>query len=215
MRVIKFLFFVMLIMFIVFKNVDKPYAIQNKVLDYDYLSNEMIRFHVIANSNSDFDQMVKNKIKDEVLNYFKENENLNGNKFENLNTLYKNAYYVKKICRDVLEEFNLDQEVNIKIGKKYFEERIYEGYIVPEGTYDSFIIYIGDGLGKNFWSMLFPSIGFIHDYNENRKIDSIFKVVSNNSKKVEVFSNNSSNNNNIKISFKVFEVIKNVFKKIF
>ena len=37
MRVIKFLFFVMLIMFIVFKNVDKPYAIQNKVLDYDYL----------------------------------------------------------------------------------------------------------------------------------------------------------------------------------
>ena len=77
MRVIKFLFFVMLIMFIVFKNVDKPYAIQNKVLDYDYLSNEMIRFHVIANSNSDFDQMVKNKIKDEVLNYFKENENFN------------------------------------------------------------------------------------------------------------------------------------------
>ena len=63
--------------------------------------------------------------------------------------------------------------------------------------------------------MLFPSIGFIHDYNENRKIDSIFKVVSNNSKKVEVFSNNSSNNNNIKISFKVVEVIKNVFKKIF
>lgn len=215
MKVIKFLFFVMLIMFVVFKNVDKPYAIQNKVLDYDYLSNDMIRFHVIANSNSDFDQMVKNRIKDEVLNYFKENENLSGNKFENLNTLYKNACYVKKICRDILEEFKLDQEVNIKIGKKYFEERIYEGYIVPEGTYDSFIIYIGDGLGKNFWSMLFPSIGFIHDYNDNIKTDSVFKLVSNNSKKVEVFSNNSSNNDDIKISFKIVEIVKNVFKKIF
>ncbi len=215
MKVIKFLFFVMLIMFVVFKNVDKPYAIQNKVLDYDYLSNDMIRFHVIANSNSDFDQMVKNRIKDEVLNYFKENENLSENKFENLNTLYKNAYYVKKICRDILEEFKLDQEVNIKIGKKYFEERIYEGYIVPEGTYDSFIIYIGDGLGKNFWSMLFPSIGFIHDYNDNIKTDSVFKLVSNNSKKVEVFSNNSSNNDDIKISFKIVEIVKNVFKKIF
>lgn len=214
MKVIKFLFFVVLIIFVVFKNVDKPYAIQNKILDYDYLSNEMIRFHVIANSNSDFDQMVKNKIKDEVLNYFKENENFNGNKFENLNTIYKNVYYVKKICMDILREFNLDQEVNIKIGKEYFEERIYEGYIVPEGIYDSFIIYIGDGLGKNFWSMLFPSIGFIHDNNNNRKIDSVFKVVRNNSKKVEVFNNNSLNNN-IKISFKVVDVIKNILKKIF
>lgn len=214
MKITKFLFFIMLCFYSVIKISDKPYAFQNDVLDYKYLSSEMIRFHFIANSDSEFDQMVKNNIKDEVLGYLKENENLNGNKFENLNILNKNINNIEKICNDVLSKFKVNQSVKIKIGEKYFKERYYENYLVPEGIYDSFIVYIGDGAGKNFWSMLFSSIGFIHDRNKNVKLNTMFNLVSNNKKSIEV-SNSKSNLQRIKISFKIVDVVKNIFQKIF
>ena len=85
-------------------------------------------------------QEFKNKM---VVKYLNEKETLDGSKDEILNTLCKNSYYIKKIGEEVLKEFGVEQEINIKVGKKYFEDRIYEGYLIPEGVYDSFIMYIG------------------------------------------------------------------------
>lgn len=214
MRIIKFLFFIVLGLCNFIKISDRPYALENNVLDYKYLNREMIRFHFIANSDSEFDQMIKNKIKDKVLTYLKENENLNGSKIENINKLYRNVNNIEEICKNVLEEFNINQDVKIEIGEKYFKERYYEGYLVPEGIYDSFMIYIGNGAGKNFWSMLFSSIGFIHDNNKGSKLNTMFNLVGNNKKSIEV-SNNKSNIQRIKISFKIVDVVKNIFQKIF
>lgn len=213
MRVIKFLFFIGLLAFI---NTQVALSKSSDItLNYKNLKDEMVRFHVIANSDSEFDQKVKNIIKDRVVKYLNENETLDGSKDEILNTLCKNSYYIKKIGEEVLKEFGVEQEINIKVGKKYFEDRIYEGYLIPEGVYDSFIMYIGEGKGKNFWSLLFSSVGFIHDNNKDKNINSMVEVINNNSKDMEVSTFGRQAKKNVKVSFKIVEVVKNIFQKIF
>ena len=212
MKVIKFLF--LIIVSLNFINKDKLYVSAktiNKPAEYKYLEENMIRFHFIANSDSDFDQMVKNTLKDEVLKYLDENVKLTGNNFENMNNLHKNAWYIKKICKEVLKKFNLDQNINIKIGKKFFKERMYEGNLIPEGIYDSFIVYIGKGEGRNFWSMLFSNIGFIHDKKFNSQ--SMHDVINNN--KVLEVSTTNNKKTSPKLSFKFFQVVKDLVCKIF
>lgn len=213
MKVIKFLLFI--ILSLGFANKDKLYVFSkdiNKSIEYKYLEENMIRFHFIANSDSEFDQMVKNTLKDEVLNYLNENVKLTGSNFENMNNLHKNAWYIKNICKEVLKKFNVNQNINIKIGKKFFNERDFEGHTIPEGIYDSFIVYIGKGEGKNFWSMLFSSVGFIHDKKYDFK--NMLDVVNNN-KIVEVSNIKNSKNSNVKVSFKLVDIIRNFIVKVF
>lgn len=213
MKAVKFLFF-LIVVISVFSLKDKPQAMQNKILDYKYLYDNSIRFHFIANSDSDFDQMVKNKIKDEIINYIKDNKNFGNNKSENIQILKESSKNIEDICRNVLNDFNLNQNIDLEIREKHFNERYYGEYIVPEGIYDSFIVYIGQGVGKNFWSMLFSSIGFI-DSENTKELDSMSEVVKENSKALPVWSSSSNKNSKINISFKVFEVVKNLFQKIF
>ena len=214
MKAVKFLFF-LIVAVCAFTPKDKPHAmlnLQNKILDYEYLYSNSIRFHFVANSDSEFDQMVKNKIKDEIINYIKDNGVIGGNKSENVGILQKSSEQIKEICRDVLKEFNLDYSVNLEIGEKYFGRRDYGDYVVPEGMYHSFTIYIGQGYGKNFWSMLFSSIGFI-DSDDSEELDSMVGVVRANKEAIPVWVNSSSKSSKINISFKVFEIVKNLFQK--
>lgn len=209
MKVIKLFFLSMLLGVFNFKNIYKPSAMEK--LDYTYLKDEMIRFHFLSNSDSENDQFLKNKVKDEVLSYLNKNVDLKGSKQENLHNLIKNVDNIKKIAQNTLKSYGSSQDVEIQIKEKYFNKRIYEDVIIPEGVYDSFILYIGEGKGKNFWSMLFSSIGFIH--SDNHK-NSMIDVVRYNKKEMEV-SSLGSKHSKVKVSSKVFEVVRDIFQKIF
>lgn len=217
MRSIKFLIFLVIIVSICNLKY-KPHAMtiyENKILDYEYLYNNSIRFHFVANSDSDFDQMVKNRIKDEIINYINENTSFNKNdKYQNLEVLREKSQEIKEICENVLSSFDLNHKVELEIGEKYFNQRGYGDYLVPEGVYDSFTVYIGQGIGINFWSMLFTSIGFI-DSKDSKELDSMVEVVRYSREALPTWSSSSSNDSGIRISFKVFEVVKNLLQKIF
>ena len=219
MKITKFLFFILYIISFLGLNLDKHCANSKdrQVLDFNFLKEDMIRFHVIANSNSELDQKIKFQLKDVVVDYLNNNVDLTFNKDENIKNLKKNIKYIEKICYDEFRKLNYDKKVEIKFEDKYFEERVYGDYIIPEGVYDSFVIYIGDGKGKNFWSMIFSNIGFISGNDEKSDIDSMINLVKDNESKTVEVSNNSSNKNisNVKISFKIVELVTNFFKKIF
>ncbi len=218
MKFIKFLFFILLMFCFSFIKVDKSFAYEsNNVLDFKKLNEQIIRFHVIANSNSDFDQNLKHKVKDEVLTYISKNYDLSNSKEVNMNIIIGSLDKIKEVSQNVLRKNGVDYKVDVKLEKKYIEERIYEGYVVPEGVYDSFVIYLGEAKGKNFWSMIFSSIGFIHDKDDNIKNKSMINLVKYNKNEYrEVFSNNSlSREKEINVTFKVLEIVKNLIKKIF
>ncbi len=218
MKFIKFLFFTFVLMFFVFLKVDNSFAYdENKILDFEKLNREIVRFHVIANSDSIHDQNIKIKVKDGVLKFLNENFDFSMDKLTNMNTINSSLNDVKRVAKKILKDNGEVYDVNVKLEKKYFEERVYEGYVVPEGIYDSFVIYLGEAEGKNFWSMIFSSIGFIHDKNDDVKNKSMISLVNyNKHASREVFLNDGKRKEQgVKVSFKLFEVVKSVIRKIF
>ena len=218
MKFIKFLFFAIILSCCTFLKVDNSFAYdENKVLNFEKLNKEIIRFHVIANSDSIHDQNIKLKVKDGVLEFLNRNYDFSSDKLNNIIKINSSLNDVKKVAEKILKVNGEFYDVDVKLEKKYFEDRNYEGYVVPEGIYDSFVIYLGEAKGKNFWSMIFSGIGFIHDKNNEMKNKSMINLINYNKNfSREVFSNDDKRRDEgVKISFKLFEVVRNVIKKIF
>lgn len=220
MKFIKFLFFLGCILSLSFLNMDKVYVEAREELielDYEKLSENIIRFHFIANSDLEFDQYVKNAVKDRVMDYFERDSKLKSNKSNSIYYLKRNSNKIREIAMDTLSDYGVYDDVSIDIGRKYFDERVYGSYIIPEGIYDYFILNIGEASGRNFWSLLFSSIGFIQ--SDDKKIDSIPAIIKSNKKDSEVFSSSdkprTSHSNEVKVSFKIIEIVKGFFQKIF
>lgn len=220
MKFIKFLFFLGCILSLSFLNMDKVCVKAREELiklDYEKLSENIIRFHFIANSDLEFDQYVKNAVKDRVMDYFERDSKLKSNKSDSIYYLKRNSNKIREIAMDTLSDYGVYDDVSIDIGRKYFDERVYGSYIIPEGIYDYFILNIGEASGRNFWSLLFSSIGFIQ--SDDKRIDSIPAIIKSNKKDSEVFSSSdkprASHSNEVKVSFKIIEIVKGFFQKIF
>lgn len=119
---------------------------------------EAIRFRVIANSNTEEDQLIKKTIVSNL------NENIKNLEFtpKNINAsrdLIKNSIpEFKEVVDETLNELNASNEYTIKYGMNYFPEKEYKGIKYEEGEYESLVITLGDGLGENFWCILFPPL---------------------------------------------------------
>ena len=128
---------------------------------------EAIRFRVIANSNKEEDQNLKKK----VVN------NLNKN-IQTLTFTAKDISSSREMIKSSLPRFestiqktlndeNSTQNYTLNYGMNYFPEKEYKGVIYEEGEYESLVITLGDGLGDNFWCILFPPLCLLEADEEN------------------------------------------------
>ena len=125
------------------------------------IPNDAIRFRVIANSNSASDQQEKMIIKDQV-----EKEVyalING---------AQNAKEVRSLIEDnldmieeIVEEYQVPYQIHY--GNNYFPSKYYKGITYPAGNYESLVITLGSGAGKNFWCVLFPPLCLLENTEED------------------------------------------------
>lgn len=123
----------------------------NKVKSVN-IPSKSIRIRVIANSNSKIDQEEKIKLSINIEKYVQE--------------LLKNTISVKEADKIIKENItNINNEIKkytndykLMYGKNFFPEKRYKGVIYKEGYYDSIVIKIGSGKGKNWWCVLFPPL---------------------------------------------------------
>ena len=122
------------------------------------LRDNVLRLHIIANSDSQADQELKLKIRDAVLAQsdalFEESANLNSA----LEKAEENLAVYEKIVNRVIAEEGLNYRATAKIGKTFFETREYDDFTLPAGEYDALIVEIGEARGKNWWCVIFPSV---------------------------------------------------------
>ena len=122
------------------------------------LRDNVLRLHIIANSDSQADQELKLKIRDAVLAQsdalFEESANLNSA----LEKAEENLAVYEKIANRVIAEEGLNYRATAKIGKTFFETREYDDFTLPAGEYDALIVEIGEARGKNWWSVIFPGV---------------------------------------------------------
>ncbi len=130
-----------------------------------------MRLHILANSDSDFDQQLKLKVRDRILND-------TGDMFLTAMT-YEEAVKVTekalpdiiKSAEDEIKSSGYDYKVNAKLGYSYFGTRHYDGYTLPAGNYMALNVTIGEGKGHNWWCVMFPSICLSSSAKLDGKLD--------------------------------------------
>lgn len=125
------------------------------------IPNKAIRFRVIANSDSVEDQMKKMEIKSAVEKEVYTLINGEGNISQVRNIIEDNMDTIK----DIVEEYNVPY--NINYGNNYFPSKTYKGIMYPAGNYESLVITLGNGVGSNFWCVLFPPLCLIDNSRED------------------------------------------------
>lgn len=128
---------------------------------------DSIRLRIIANSNSDYDQLIKKKVKTnletivaKVLNDVKD---LN----EAQEILKNKISIIDDNIKKTLDNENYLKPYNISLGKNYFPEKELYGIKYKSGEYESLVVTLGDGLGNNWWCVLFPPLCLIEAEESN------------------------------------------------
>lgn len=125
------------------------------------LSEHVIRFHVVANSDAPEDQALKNQVRDAVLEEMKplleQSESI-----EETRGLLKNALpTIEEIAREVLASYQKDEEVQVTLGPSLFPTKRYGDVVLPSGEYEAVKIEIGEAIGQNWWCVMFPPLCFV------------------------------------------------------
>ena len=120
-----------------------------------FISKDIVRLHVIANSNNIDDQIIKLKIESKINNYI---NSLNSkNKKELLNNIKENNNNILTIANNTIKESNKTYTASLKVGKISYDNKQNMLLNMDSGTYDSASIILGEGTGKNIWSIIFPN----------------------------------------------------------
>lgn len=125
------------------------------------IADNLIRLHVIANSDSDADQALKYAVRDaivsEVGTLFADNSHIGETKSELIGAMDS----IKHIAKRVIEDNGYNYSVNLVMGKSDFPTKTYGNVTLPAGTYEALKVVIGDGAGQNWWCVLFPPLCFV------------------------------------------------------
>ncbi|MCL6646443.1 MAG: stage II sporulation protein R, partial [Dehalococcoidia bacterium] len=136
--------------------------------DLAYDPDNLIRLHVVANSDAPADQALKLEVRDAILS-------TSGELFavrapEDAAALVKaNLPLFERVAREVLRAGGYDYPVAVEFGRYWFPERSYGPLLLPAGEYQALRVVIGDGRGANWWCILFPPLCYLDVVGGNRE----------------------------------------------
>lgn len=122
------------------------------------LADSVIRFHVIANSDSQEDQSLKLAVRDRVLARAEELYPQDATLEEARQALEGHLNALAAAGRAVVEEQGYDYPVSAQLTRCWFPTKEYEGFALPAGDYEALRIVIGEGAGQNWWCVAFPPL---------------------------------------------------------
>lgn len=133
----------------------------SKVNSGTSISDKLIRFHVIANSDSDYDQRVKLKVRDAILSDIGPKLEKSKSRNESLKIIEENRGQIERIANNVLKDNHEKYTAKAVIGKFTFPIKTYGTITLPSGEYTALRVVLGNGEGRNWWCVMFPPLCFI------------------------------------------------------
>ena len=122
---------------------------------------DVLRLHVLANSDSEADQALKLKVRDGVLDKARALFAEAGDRDAAYAIAARNTAALQQAALQIIAEEGYDYPVVVTVGEQFFPTQAYEGGIrLPAGYYDAVRIEIGAAEGKNWWCVLYPPLCF-------------------------------------------------------
>jgi len=163
------------------------------------LSQNIVRLHILANSDSTNDQALKLRVRDAIL----EHSRNNFTKKDEVAT-YLDEY--KEIAQKVISDSGYNYNVEVEYGNFNFPTKEYNNLRLPAGPYDAVRIKIGNAKGQNWWCVMFPPLCFVDGTTDTRNAEK--KLLSSLDKEsYDVITLNSKERKfPFEIKFKILEV---------
>ena len=131
------------------------YKIQNGI------ASKVIRFHVLANSDTENDQNLKLAVRDAILKDLGEELEKCHSKEETKLFLKNNFERIEKTALQEINRQGYDYAVKVSLEKTVFPLKKYGEFSFPAGTYDALRIEIGKGKGQNWWCVVYPPLCYV------------------------------------------------------
>lgn len=166
------------------------------------IASEVLRFHVLANSDSEEDQVVKYQVRDAVLAWLEEelqiieekqeaeflekrsDEGRSGvldGREETMKLLQGRLAELETVADDVLEEAGMAYRASAEVTRCYFPDRTYGSCTFAAGWYDALRIRLGEAKGQNWWCVLYPRLCFqdcLHAVMEDEQLQELQEVLT-------------------------------------
>ena len=196
---------------------DRKHARFNEI--QESIASELLRFHVIANSDSKEDQSLKLVVKDEITQKLKPLlEDVNSLEEARL-VLSDNLVFMEDLANEVIRSNGYKYTAKASIESSYFPLKVYGDLALPPGEYEALRIQLGKAEGKNWWCIMFPPLCFV---------DSTYTLVPDESKEQlqyvltqeeydEILIDKETKDEEdgdipIKVKFKIFTFLNDLFQ---
>jgi stage II sporulation protein R len=152
------------------------------------IANEVVRLHVLANSDEDFDQNLKLEVRDEILKKF-------GGDLAKCKTVEESREYlngalknIENFAESVIKERGYNYSATVSLAKSFFPTKYYGELSLPPGEYEALKIEIGEAKGRNWWCVMFPPLCILEIKqtpvsDKSNKTDDENKILENAPKK--------------------------------
>ncbi len=172
-----------------------------------HIASEVLRLHVVANSDSEQDQELKLKVKETVVTYLRGVMEDADSVEEARAQIKKRLPEIEEIAREKMQTEGYDYDAEATLGECYFPVKEYGDLTFPAGEYEALRVNLGESAGKNWWCVMYPTLCFV---------DSTYQVVPEESKEKlkENLTENEFNSlldggDNVQYSSGVIEWIRN------
>lgn len=171
------------------------------------IADNVIRFHILANSNSDEDQELKIYVKDMILKKYKSNLLELSTREDAIEFFNENMNEIEAYAQSLVKYKGYDYPVKCELAYTDFPTKTYNDITLPKGEYLAFRVLIGDYAGENFWCVLYPPLCYVEatdkdnfDYAKNKLEDNLTED--------EFLLISDTNSPFIKVKFKIVEMWK-------
>ena len=128
------------------------------ISDRQRLNRELIRLHVVANSDSREDQWRKVLVRDAIVDYL-------GEELKHVTDVEQAKLYIqeklpqlKELAEKTLYLAGCEESVDVSLSQEAFDRRDYDTFSLPAGVYEALRVVIGEGEGENWWCVVFPGL---------------------------------------------------------
>ncbi len=136
---------------------ESPVQIQENIAD------NIIRLHVIANSDTENDQSLKLKVRDGIIGGIKDSVAGASTAAGAGKLLEAQQDNIKNSALDIISVNGYNYPVNVSLEERYFPVKSYGDLVFPAGNYKALCVEIGEAKGRNWWCVLFPSLCFVDE----------------------------------------------------
>lgn len=155
----------------------------------------IMRFHVVANSDSTEDQDLKLQVRDYVLSKVQEEitQQMTSSYSDSAQeSLWLQQKFIREYIEDNLPRIEswakeavisqgFDYDVTASTGIRHIPAKYYDELFFPEGNYEALTLSIGEGKGQNWWCVVFPPLCMVDSensvYNEELGITEEDKLI--------------------------------------